>query len=261
MKRIEECQQHPQEAIKINQGGASILTELVLENKNIQYVIGASSDKACNPSNIYGQTKKAMEDIFIGAQQGAKGRNIKTKFSLIRGGNFLGSDGSVLPTWINAAKSGKILEITDPQMKRYTLLLSEAVDLFLWALLNSTGGQIITREMPMFCLGDLAEIISQKYKIKTKNIGIRIDGREKIIEELISDTEIPFTEEIPCPFKAKYLDRLINFGIFVFTPGKKTNKNQAFRNNNSAIYLTKKELYKMLKCGEPSFGEWFPKTK
>jgi len=256
MKRIEECQQHPEEAIRINQGGASNLTELILQNKNIQYVIGASSDKACNPTNIYGNTKRAMEDIFIGAQRGAEGRGIKTKFSLIRGGNFLGSDGSVLPTWINAAKAGKSLEITDPEMKRYTLLLSEAADLFLWALLNSRGGEIITREMPMFRLGDLAEIISDIYKIKIKKIGIRIDGREKIKEELISDTEIPFTEEIYYPFKTKYLNRPIKFRILIFTPGKKVEQTPDIK---YSICLSKKELYKMLKIGEPSPGEWFPK--
>jgi len=259
MKRIEECQQHPKEAIEINQGGTSILTELILQNGNIEHVIAASSDKATNPSNVYGNTKKAMEDIFIGAQRGAEGRNIKTKFSLVRGGNFLGSYGSILPIWIDTAKSQKVLEITDPKMKRYTLLLSEAVDLFLWTLLNSKGGQIITREMPIFCLGDLVDVISKIYKVKTKTIGIRIDGREKIVEELISNTEIPFTEETVYPFNTKYLSKSKKFRIFILTPGKKSKKNITFNTFDSSICLSKKELYKMLKQGEPSQGEWIPK--
>jgi FlaA1/EpsC-like NDP-sugar epimerase len=258
MKRIEECQQHPEEAIEINQGGTSILTELILQNGNISHIIAASSDKATNPSNIYGNTKKAMEDIFIGAQRGAEGRNIKTKFSLVRGGNFLGSYGSILPIWIDTAKSQKVLEITDPKMKRYTLLLDEAVDLFLWTLLNSKGGQIITREMPIFCLGDLAEVISKIYKVKVKIIGIRIDGREKIVEELISNTEIPFTEEAIYPFNTKYLNKSKKFKIFMLTPGEKAEKNIILNTFDSSICLTKKEIYKMLQQGEASKGEWIP---
>jgi FlaA1/EpsC-like NDP-sugar epimerase len=253
MKRIEECELYPAEAIKINCKGTQTLTQLILENGNIEHIIGASSDKACHPTNVYGNTKKTMENIFLAAQKEAIKRNLETKFSLVRGGNFLGSTGSVIPFWIKAAKAENVLEITDPTMKRFTMLLDEAANLFLWTLANSQGGQIITREMPIIILKDLAGIISRNYGVSTKIVGLRLIKGEKIIEELISNTEKLFTITTPYPLKTKYLRIQKKFRIFILTPGRKSRKKNLRIFN---YYLTKTELYKMLKRGESYSGEW-----
>lgn len=187
LKHVPICEDQPEEAIKTNIQGTINLVNAAIEN-NVETVIDVSTDKAVDPLNLYGMTKAIGEKIIIHANK----RTDKTKFVCVRGGNVMGSNGSVIPFFIDQIKTGKI-GITDYKMTRYFLTLSEAIKLLFKATESSIGGEIFVMNMPSCYIKDLAEVLIENYskdqQIKTFEIGIR--PGEKLDEVLISKHESP----------------------------------------------------------------------
>jgi FlaA1/EpsC-like NDP-sugar epimerase len=136
MKHVHIAEYNPMECIKTNIIGAENLIMACLES-DVQNVIALSTDKAAAPINLYGATKLASDKLFIAANNIKGGKNIK--FSVVRYGNVMGSNGSVIPFFINQRKKG-FLPITDPSMTRFNILLTEAADMVLYAMENAWGG-------------------------------------------------------------------------------------------------------------------------
>lgn len=155
-------------------------------------VIALSTDKASSPVNLYGATKLCSDKLFISANN-IKGSK-KISFSVIRYGNVLGSRGSVLP---ELKKNKKVSFVTDKEMTRFNISLEQAVELVIWSIKNSIGGEIIVPKIPSYRILDFVKAVNPNSKIKI--IGIR--PGEKIHEEMVASNESHNTLEL----KDKYL--------------------------------------------------------
>ncbi|MCO5249486.1 MAG: UDP-N-acetylglucosamine 4,6-dehydratase (inverting) [Chitinophagales bacterium] len=181
MKHVPIAEYNPQECIKTNIYGAENLIRACLDT-NVKDVVALSTDKACAPINLYGATKLVSDKLFIAANNIKGRRNIK--FSVVRYGNVMGSNGSVIPYFLNKRKSG-ILPITDPAMTRFNISLDDGVSMVMYALFNAWGGELFVPKIPSYKIMDLAEAICPN--CKKEIIGIR--SGEKIHEEMISTSD------------------------------------------------------------------------
>jgi len=186
LKHVPICENHPQEAIKTNIDGTINVINSAIKHK-VKKVIDVSSDKSVSPINLYGMTKAVGEKLIIQANT----LTDKTDFICIRGGNVLGSNGSVVPLFIDQIKRFNKITLTDGSMTRFFLTLSEAIELLFQAVENSVGGETYVMNMPSFYISDVAKVLIKHYgnsDTTIKEIGIR-EG-EKIHEVLISEHEV-----------------------------------------------------------------------
>lgn len=186
LKHVPVCENQPQEACKTNINGTAHLVNAAIRYK-IEKFIDVSTDKAVAPTNLYGFTKAVGEKLAIQANNLTK----ETDFVCIRGGNVLGSNGSVVPLFIEQIKSKNKITVTDGSMTRYFLTLSQAIHLLFQAAEESVGGETYVMNMPSFYLSDIAKALIEHYgneKTTIEEIGIR-EG-EKVDEELISEHEV-----------------------------------------------------------------------
>jgi len=186
LKHVPVCENNPQEAIKTNINGTQNLINAAINN-NVKKFIDVSTDKAVSPCNLYGMTKSVGEKLTIQANN----LTDDTDFVCIRGGNVLGSNGSVVPFFIDQIKSQDMITITNPEMTRYFLTLPEAIKLLFQASENSVGGETYVMNMPSFKISDLGEVLISHYgdTLKTKREVIGSREGEKIDEILISESE------------------------------------------------------------------------
>src|SRR5258705_4099632 len=152
MKHVHLAEFNPMECVKTNILGAENVINAALKC-GVKTVVALSTDKAAAPINLYGATKLASDKLFIAANN-IKG-NKKIKFSVVRYGNVMGSNGSVIPFFLNKRKE-KFLPITDPTMTRFNILLTEAVEMVLHALDNAWGGELFVPKIPSYKITDLA---------------------------------------------------------------------------------------------------------
>lgn len=187
LKHVPICEDHPQEAIKTNVAGTTNVVNAALENK-VAKVIDVSTDKAVEPLNLYGMTKAVGERLIL--QANALGS--QTQFVCIRGGNVMGSNGSVIPYFIEQIRSGGPVTITDLGMTRFFLTLEEAITLLFKAAEHSIGGETFVMNMPACRIQDVAKVLMQQLgKVEVKEIGIK--PGEKLHEMLISHHEAPMS--------------------------------------------------------------------
>jgi UDP-N-acetylglucosamine 4,6-dehydratase (inverting) len=181
MKHVPIAEYNPMECIKTNILGAENIINACLENQ-VKSVVALSTDKAAAPINLYGATKLTSDKLFITANN-IRGRS-NIKFSVVRYGNVMGSNGSVIPFFLSKRKEGT-LPITDPRMTRFNITLSEGVDLVLHSLKNGWGGEIFVPKIPSYKITDLAKAIGPdcNYEI----VGIR--PGEKLHEEMITKSD------------------------------------------------------------------------
>jgi UDP-N-acetylglucosamine 4,6-dehydratase (inverting) len=181
MKHIPIAEYNPMECIKTNIIGAENLIMASLESE-VENVVALSTDKAAAPINLYGATKLAADKLFIAANN-IKGKQ-KIRFSVVRYGNVMGSNGSVIPFFLKK-RSHKVLPITDPNMTRFNILLSEAAEMVLFALKNAWGGELFVPKIPSYKITDLAKAIGPDCEHPV--VGIR--PGEKVHEEMITSSD------------------------------------------------------------------------
>jgi UDP-N-acetylglucosamine 4,6-dehydratase len=168
LKQVPAAEYNPMECIKTNIHGAENVIKAALYN-NVDTVVALSTDKAANPINLYGATKLASDKLFVSANNMSGGR---TKFSVVRYGNVVGSRGSVVPLFnklINDEAS--FLPITHEDMTRFWISLQEGVDFVLKGIERMQGGEIFVPKIPSVKIADLAKAMAPKLPIKI--IGIR----------------------------------------------------------------------------------------
>ena len=181
MKHVHIAEYNPDECVKTNIGGAENVIRASLET-GVERVIALSTDKACAPINLYGATKLASDKLFVAANN-IKGTN-PIKFSVVRYGNVMGSNGSVMPFFYSKKKTG-VLPITNPQMTRFNISLQDGVDIVLHALENAWGGELFVPKIPSYRITDVANAIAPE--CKQEIVGIR--PGEKIHEEMITPSD------------------------------------------------------------------------
>ena len=183
LKQVPATEYNPFETVQTNIIGSQNLIEVCI-NKNIDKVMLISTDKAVSPINLYGSTKLTAEKLFISANifKGSK----KTKFSVIRYGNVMGSRGSVIPIFLEQNKNLLApFTVTDRNMTRFNISLTAAANFVNTCILKMKGTEIFIPKIPSYRILDLVKAINPKKKIKY--IGIR--PGEKIHEELIEPSD------------------------------------------------------------------------
>jgi len=181
LKQVPTAEYNPFEAVKTNILGAQNVIEAALES-SVHRVVALSTDKAAAPINLYGATKLCSDKLFIAANNMRGSRDIR--FSVVRYGNVMGSRGSVIPFFLERRKTG-VLPITDERMTRFNISLEEGVDMVLYALEHSLGGEIFVPKIPSYRLTDVAEAIGPK--CSKPIVGIR--PGEKLHEEMITESD------------------------------------------------------------------------
>jgi UDP-N-acetylglucosamine 4,6-dehydratase len=193
LKHVPLCEYNPSEAIKTNVLGAQNIIDAALES-GVDRVISISTDKAVNPVNTMGATKLLAEKLIIDANEG-KGSK-QTIFSTVRFGNVSFSRGSVIPLFEEQIRQKKPVTITNPEMTRFMMSLSDTIELVFKATLLAKGGEVFILKMPVVRLGDLVDVIietyAEKYHCKKESIEKRTIGLrpgEKMFEELMTESE------------------------------------------------------------------------
>jgi len=188
MKHVPIAEYNPDECVKTNIHGAQNVINASLET-GVERVVALSTDKACAPINLYGATKLASDKLFVAANN-VTGWN-PIRFSVVRYGNVMGSNGSVIPFFINKKKEG-ILPITDPNMTRFNISLQGGVDMVMHALDKAWGGEIFIPKIPSYKITDVAEAIGPECEHKV--VGIR--PGEKVHEEMITPSDSFYTYDL-----------------------------------------------------------------
>jgi len=186
LKQVPAAEYNPIEFIKTNIIGAQNIIEAAIE-KGVEKVVALSSDKASAPINLYGATKLCSDKLFVAANSYAG----KGNYVVVRYGNVMGSRGSIIPKFIEGSKKGQ-LHITNKLMTRFNITLKDSINMTLFALENTIGGEIIVPKIPSYNLMDLAKAIGPSCKIKYT--GIR--SGEKIHEEMITTSDSYLTIDI-----------------------------------------------------------------
>lgn len=189
MKHVHIAEYNPDECVKTNVGGAENVIKAALKT-NVSHVVALSTDKACAPINLYGATKLTSDKLFVAANNIKGKRNIK--FSVVRYGNVMGSNGSVIPFFLKRKEIDNVLPITVESMTRFNISLQGGVDMVMHALQTAWGGEIFVPKIPSYRIIDVAEAIGPNCEKKV--IGIR--PGEKIHEEMISSSDSFFTYDL-----------------------------------------------------------------
>lgn len=223
MKHVHLAEYNPDECIKTNIGGAQNVIHAALQT-SVQNVVALSTDKACAPINLYGATKLTSDKLFVAANN-IKGNN-PIRFSVVRYGNVMGSNGSVIPFFLKKKVEGK-LPITDATMTRFNISLQGGVDMVMHAIKNAWGGEIFIPKIPSYKLTDVAEAIAPGCTLDI--IGIR--PGEKIHEEMITSSDSYNTYDLGKYFTI--LPSVPNFDLQKFTTSFKAVKVAEGFNYNS----------------------------
>ena len=243
MKHVPQAEYNPFEVVKTNVLGAQNIIEAAL-SKKVKKVIALSTDKASSPVNLYGATKLTSDKLFLAANNYKGKKDIK--FSVVRYGNVLGSEGSILPFFIKC-KQNNIFPITDKRMTRFNITLDESVSFVLFCLKNMWGGELFVPKIPSFKIIDLAKAISNKPKFKI--IGIR--PGEKLHEEMISKSEsmntISFKNYFVVTPNSEYLHWNKKKYFQKFKKGKYCPDNFNYNSLENNKYLSVQNLKKIIK--------------
>ena len=192
LKQVPTCEYNPIEAIRTNIDGAVNVIDAAIDNE-VKKVVAISTDKAVYPVNLYGATKLVAEKLFV--QSNAYVGKHKTKLSVVRYGNVVGSRGSVVPLFLEQQKTGTIT-ITDKNMTRFWITLEQGVRFVIDCLRRMKGGEIFVPKLPSMRVVDLAKALAPNAKIET--IGIR--PGEKIHECLLTKEEVRHAKEFDTYF-------------------------------------------------------------
>lgn len=188
MKHVPIAEYNPDECIKTNIGGAQNVVDACFATK-VERVVALSTDKACAPINLYGATKLTSDKLFVAANN-IKGDN-PIRFSVVRYGNVMGSNGSVIPFFINKRKEGK-LPITDANMTRFNISLQGGVDMVMHGLFNAWGGEIFVPKIPSYRITDVANAIGPE----CEQVVVGIRPGEKVHEEMITPSDSFYTYDL-----------------------------------------------------------------
>ena len=181
LKQVPAAEYNPMEFINTNVLGGENVVQACLD-ASVRRVVALSTDKAAAPINLYGATKLCSDKLFIAANNIRGSRDLR--FSVVRYGNVMGSRGSVIPFFLERARTG-VLPITDPAMTRFNISLREGVEMVLWALQHAMGGELLVPKIPSYRITDVAEAIGPSCSKPV--VGIR--PGEKIHEEMITASD------------------------------------------------------------------------
>lgn len=246
LKQVPIAEYNPSEFVKTNVLGAMNVVEASITS-GVRKVIGLSTDKACNPVNLYGATKLCQDKLFVNgnAYVGRRGYPI---FSVVRYGNVLNSRGSIIPLWKKHVQDGnKTLPVTDPRMTRFWITLDQAVVFVLQSFTIARGGEIFIPKIPSMKIIDLAKAIAPNVPIEFT--GIR-EG-EKLHELMICQEDARHSLELKDHYvilpEVQSRDHDFVRRFLAEREGKLLPEGFAYTSDTNTKWLTEKELIDLVK--------------
>lgn len=188
LKHVYISEYNPFEAMQTNIEGVQNVIRAAIAN-NVEKVLLTSSDKAVNPTSTMGATKLLGERLFISANHYAGIH--KTRFSCVRFGNVLNSNGSVVKIFKNQLEAGQPLTITSPKMTRFFISMDQAVDLCMDSMEKMVGGEVFVLSMGSADIMTIARVVAMGTAFEHIEIGLK--PGEKLYEELVTESEAPRT--------------------------------------------------------------------
>jgi UDP-N-acetylglucosamine 4,6-dehydratase len=245
-KIVPTAEYNPFECIKTNINGAMNLIDACID-RGIKRVVALSTDKASNPINLYGATKLASDKLFVAAN--ASVGTHKSRFSVVRYGNVMGSRGSVIPFFLSLADIG-VLPITDPRMTRFMITLEQAVELVWHAFEDMQGGEIYVKKIPSMTILDIARatVATAKHKI----IGIR--PGEKIHEQMIGIEDAPHTFAYKNHFKILPMIHNWSSDPVRIKNGARVPENFTYTSDNNTEWMPIQELQTWIEENRSKIG-------
>ena len=240
LKQVPAAEYNPTEFINTNIIGAQNVIESAIDQK-VKKVIALSTDKAAAPINLYGATKLCSDKLFISANNYVGSEKIS--FSVCRYGNVMGSRGSVIPFFLDKAKSGKLF-ITDKNMTRFNITLEESIKFVIFVINNSIGREIFVPKIPSYRLIDLAKSIGPSCKFEI--VGVR--PGEKIHEEMITEADSINSFEaknyyIIFPSMDKKKEKIIEKQF----KAKKITKEFSYKSDSNKFFLSVGKIRELIK--------------
>lgn len=240
MKQVPASEYNPMEAIKTNIIGAENVINVCIDQE-VKHVIALSTDKAANPVNLYGATKLCSDKLFIAANT-LSGRH-RTRFSVVRYGNVIGSRGSVIPFFTQCRKNG-VLPITDERMTRFWITLGEGVQFVLDSLERMHGGEIFVPKIPSMNIMDVAKVVAPE--CRTETIGIR--PGEKLHEALITSDDAYHTVEFDDHYVVQPNDVWWDREDYLKTTGAKpVPEGFQYSSDTNPVWMSREALTALLK--------------
>lgn len=240
MKHVPIAEHNPDECVKTNIHGAQNVIDACLDTQ-VERVVALSTDKACAPINLYGATKLASDKLFVAANN-IKGEN-PIRFSVVRYGNVMGSNGSVIPFFIQKRNEG-ILPITDTNMTRFNISLQGGVDMVMHALEQAWGGETFVPKIPSYRITDVAEAIGPE--CEQRIVGIR--PGEKVHEEMITPSDSFFTYDLGQYYTILPAEPRWNLQEFLERfDGTKVRDGFAYNSNDNTEWETVDSLRRLIK--------------
>jgi UDP-N-acetylglucosamine 4,6-dehydratase len=245
-KIVPTAEYNPFECVKTNINGAMNLIDACID-RGIKQVVALSTDKASNPINLYGATKLASDKLFVAAN--AYAGSHKSRFSVVRYGNVMGSRGSVIPFFLSLEDTG-VLPITDPEMTRFMITLEQSVKMVWHAFDDMQGGEIYVKKIPSMNILDIANatLPSAKHKV----IGIR--PGEKIHEQMIGLEDAPHTYAYEDHFKILPMIHNWSADPMRIKNGIKVPENFTYTSDNNTEWMTVAELQQWVNANRIKIG-------
>ena len=189
LKRIDDMEFYPDECVKTNIKGSENVA-IASEQNNVKKCILISTDKACQPINVYGSSKFIAERIFTNYDY----NSTSTIFASVRYGNVIASRGSFIPLWIDLLSKGKNIKVTSMECTRFLFTLNDAVDTVLESLYHAQGGEVFIPKISSFKMKNVIEALKRICKLDSIEydvVGMR--PGEKFHEDMLAKTELEFT--------------------------------------------------------------------
>ena len=248
LKIVPTAEYNPFECVKTNVNGAMNLIDAAID-QGVKKVVALSTDKASSPINLYGASKLASDKLFVSSNE-SYASGYKTKFSVVRYGNVMGSRGSIIPFFMSL-KDEKILPITDKKMTRFMISLEEGVKLVWHTLEDMEGGEIYVKKIPSIKITDIAKAIAPKAQHKI--IGIR--PGEKIHEQMIGIEDSYYTYEFSDYYKI--LPQINNWANDKkrIKNGKKVSENFIYSSDKNSNWMTIGQLKNWIKTNRSFIGK------
>lgn len=244
-KIVPIAEYNPFECIKTNVNGAMNIIDTCIDN-GVKRVVALSTDKASSPINLYGATKLCSDKAFIAGNSYSGGR---TKFAVVRYGNVMGSRGSVIPFFLETAKSGK-LTITDKRMTRFMITLEQGVELVWHAFDDMEGGEIYVKKIPSMNICDIAVAVDEK----AEQVEIGIRPGEKLHEQMIGVEDAYYTYEYPEHYKI--LPQICEWGSFdaMIKGGKRVPEGFSYTSDKNTEWMSIDELKSWIEKNKVKIG-------
>lgn len=230
LKQVPSCEFYPMEAVKTNVAGSDNVISACVEN-HVKKAIFLSTDKAAYPINAMGMTKAVMEkNVIARSRQMLPGDPV---LCLTRYGNVMASRGSVIPLFCDQIDEGKPLTITNPNMTRFMMTLSDAVDLVLYAFEHGEQGDLFVQKAPAATIETLAQAVLE---LKHSDLGTTIIGTrhgEKLFEVLVTAEEMMRAEELPGFFRIPADNRDLNYDNYFSKGNPEFGKIEQYTSHNT----------------------------